>query len=73
MIDELSKTMTTGQIIARYRRLPYGMVQLDHDIKTCSKGNRLAIEDALGRNVETYHQGEFLEITNEDELVREMM
>lgn len=73
MIDELSKTMTTGEVISLYRRKPYGMEQLRHDMQSCSKGNRLAIEDALGGNASVYHQGEFLEITNEEEIVKELM
>ena len=74
MIDELSKTMTTAQVIHHYTKEGFsGHMKLQNDLMNCSEGNRRAIQAVLGLETHQYHQGEFLEITNEEEVVRELM
>lgn len=56
MIDELSKTLTTQQLIRRYRK-EHGskyLTQLYSDMIECSIGNRLAIEACLGSEWQMY-------------------
>lgn len=58
-IDELSFTKTTAQVIKYYTKQGHiGRVQMARDMQTCSKGNRIAIEAALGMETEQYKRHE---------------
>lgn len=72
-IDELSRTMTTAEVVHKYKKGGYlGMRQLEIDMATCSKGNRMAIEEALCKKSDSYLRpqierpiDENVDITNE--------
>lgn len=58
-IDELSKTNTTAQIIRHYTKQGHvGRVQMARDMQSYTKGNRIAIEAALGMETEQYKRHE---------------
>lgn len=71
MIDELSKTMTTAQVIRHYTKSGFaGHLSLQSDLLECSEGNRRAIQAALGLEVKQYDQGEFMDMAPEEEMLR---
>lgn len=76
MIDELSKELTTQQVIAYYRK-HFGRKYLDElakDIPNSSKGNKLAIEACLGNEWKMYMRDVVERPINEDEdVIKEML
>lgn len=76
MIDELSKELTTQQVIAHYRK-QFGRKYLDElakDMANSSKGNQLAIEACLGNEWNMYMRDVVERPINEDEdIIKEML
>ncbi len=58
MIDELSKTLTTQEVVSYYRKKysKYYQGYLAEDMLHCSKGNKLAIEACLGNEWRMYQR-----------------
>ena len=65
--------MTTAQVIRHYTKSGFaGHLALQSDLLECSEGNRRAIQAVLGLEVKQYEHGEFMDMTPEEEALKEL-